>query len=1321
VRHKTADLKFLKRTLFLSCALTFLAIAGTVKAGPATEKGDVEIMRGQRGKYIFFKEAAGIQLVYSSPDTRYIGGGRELDNNISIGFVYDIVSDSFFSTYPNSAQYIYSPNLYAGDNRIVKNGQVIPLDPVYHGTPSDYYESLGIWAATPNLDKFFVMGYNGLWDNPGNRIRMVNLMFVYDSDGHVLDTIKPVWDMETEGESDVNAGYGERINACNSDGTVLVGHSCYVPGNTNFTAAFWDLQNDTSFGMFESEENCWGTLQAVNNDGSIIVGDIASKVWLIRYDRQAKSYTKEQIPYSPGMQYSLSSGISETGLILYVQQTSSAAIDSRETYLYNTADGEIIPLKDYCEELYGVEINYPTSTGMSISDNGRVITGWTYSNAIYYPYAIVLDSIQLYARPRNVAAKQLRGTSNISVTWQLPIKSMHTLTGFDVYRDGEKINSSLISESVKSYEDIAVDAGVHNYSVKALYNDSVSDFSDEASVLVVEISGCLPVQKIESNVVYNRTVQVNWGLPSSQISDIAAASGIAAKSAESASTVSASAQQKGGYVNNNLDIISMQEMKSYTSWSAIVVGDKLLVGENDRSGLKVYDAETYEFLETIDIDGVSNVYCMAVNGNNLYIANNTKTISIVNLTNMTLGNIISNRETNVLHIAYSPDLNGGSGGLYYGNAENLFSCNRMGLNRDTIFMNSSTFVLSGTAYYDSALYMFSQTGKNNAQMLKFDVNTETVVWTKELNDYPKLSSLDKDGFLPVGLTLCVLPDSTIALGGMISNSVEAKYFTLFELLSSPSIEGYNLYRDSVKLNDELIKGHYYEEDILSADTYTYTVEAVNSNGCRAMQDGVQTSVTIYPIGTCSGPRNLTADEIAHSAVLNWELPEDQTGIVGFNIYKNGNKVADKIIDIKYIDFKIDTGHYTYVVEAFYQNSCVAADTVEITIKNEGEIMPPLNLAVTSEVVDSNANNGAGEFNVSLTWDLPYFEAPLALGFSNIPYSGIALSGTQMWAAIGWDRSQLDGYEDLYVIGMEYFIGTGIVTLDGFVFLNDTLVYMKRADEPVSEGSWNVILFDRQFSMNQPLEVALGYKVTYENSTSVAVMDLGPKKGYSDLVSVDGVAWYNMQAVLGYDNNWCINALVVRKRDVQQVMQKNGAINIFSPLVKRIGTNNSSIVSAPLSALSAATDKTASATLRLNGFNIYRNDVQQNSSPETSLYYNDSGITGGDYSYRVSAVYNEGAEEVSSEPIVINLTGSGLGIEERAKEILISAYPNPANQVFYVNGDYKSLQITDLTGVTVKKQKNAVNSVYIGDLSAGTYLLRFTLHDSSVVVKKLVVR
>jgi hypothetical protein len=915
-------------------------------------------------------------------------------------------------------------------------------------------------------------------------------------------------------------------------------------------------------------------------------------------------------------------------------------------------------------------------------------------------------------------------------------------------------------------------------------------------------------------------------------------------------TVLAAPAKQKGYVNNNLDIISLEDMNLFTSWSAVVAGDRLLVGERDRSGIRIYNAETYEYLETVEIDGVSVIYNMAVNGNDLYIASNTTTINVVNLSNMTRSNTIQNRETNVLHIAYSPDLDGGMGGLYYGNAENLFSCNRMGLKRDTIFMNSVDFVLSGTAYYDGALYMFSQTGSMYAQLLKFDVDAETVVWTKELIDYPRIASMDASGFLPVGLTLCVLPDSTIALGGMFGCYSKTNHFALFELVASPSIEGYNLYRNDVKLNDEPIKGHFYQEEIFSAGTYTYTIEAINTNGCRAMLSDVQTTVTIEPIGVCEGPHNLTVSESAHSAVLNWEIPDGQSGLVGFNVYRNGDKVADKITDDKYLDFNVDTGYYVYVVESFYQNSCVAADTVEIVVRNEGEVMPPQNLAATSEVVDLNANGGEGEFNVGLVWDLPYFENPLAIGFSNLPYYGIVLqNNTPIWAAIGWTAEQLVGYEDLYVVGMEYFIGEGVISLDGFVFLNDTLVYMKRAEDGVSENNWNTVLFDRAFSMDQPIEVAVGYKVTYENTESVAVVDFGPKKGYSDLLSGDGVQWSNLQSN-GLDNNWCINALVVRKRDLEGI---DGVVDARSPLVRRIGGGASSVdavgggvgvsgdgggvaavcggvydggafdvatavadvisaaasvtpvvapdatahlpatvpatasatmpatmlattpvtmlatasasavapasasvvVPAPASAIAPATtfatmpaiasatvppapaiiiatppaapatafaNKATSSSIRLDGFNIYKNNVKQNDAPQTTLYYNDSSITGGNYSYRVSAVYNEGAEEALSEPIIINLRGSGLGIaESRTKEIQISAYPNPANKVFYINGDYKSLQIVDMAGTVVKKYSHRAKTINISDLQTGTYLLRFVLPNSTVKTGKLVVK
>jgi hypothetical protein len=56
---------------------------------------------------------------------------------------------------------------------------------------------------------------------------------------------------------------------------------------------------------------------------------------------------------------------------------------------------------------------------------------------------------------------------------------------------------------------------------------------------------------------------------------------------------------------------------------------------------------------------------------------------------------------------------------------------------------------------------------------------------------------------------------------------------------------------------------------------------------------------------------------------------------------------------------------------------------------------------------------------------------------------------------------------------------------------------------------------------------------------------------------------------------------------------------------------------------------------LMGYNIFRNNVIINQEPVTQTSYLDSGLTAGEYSYQVSAVYND-TESGISQPVTINL-------------------------------------------------------------------------------------
>ena len=84
---------------------------------------------------------------------------------------------------------------------------------------------------------------------------------------------------------------------------------------------------------------------------------------------------------------------------------------------------------------------------------------------------------------------------------------------------------------------------------------------------------------------------------------------------------------------------------------------------------------------------------------------------------------------------------------------------------------------------------------------------------------------------------------------------------------------------------------------------------------------------------------------------------------------------------------------------------------------------------------------------------------LALGYCGLPYDGTcAQDGSPLWVLIGWDSVGLNPYRDLYIVGMEFFIGEGVEDFYGTVFVNNAQVLMCSPASRVRESEWNTMIF-----------------------------------------------------------------------------------------------------------------------------------------------------------------------------------------------------------------------------------------------------------------------
>jgi len=72
-----------------------------------------------------------------------------------------------------------------------------------------------------------------------------------------------------------------------------------------------------------------------------------------------------------------------------------------------------------------------------------------------------------------------------------------------------------------------------------------------------------------------------------------------------------------------------------------------------------------------------------------------------------------------------------------------------------------------------------------------------------------------------------------------------------------------------------------------------------------------------------------------------------------------------------------------------------------------------------------------------------------------------------------------------------------------------------------------------------------------------------------------------------------------------------------------------------------------------------------------------------------------------------------GVEDQLSYLAI--YPNPVNDVLYVDGDYDAIQIFDILGNPLLKSENQ-SDINVSYLSAGTYIIELKVANKAVYKK-----
>ncbi|MCM1532166.1 MAG: T9SS type A sorting domain-containing protein [Bacteroides sp.] len=1298
-------MKFIKSFVLSAFLLGTVGIG--LQAQVATENRVVE---GLKGRAVFLQQATGAVGAHLSGNGQYVFGNF---GENEAAYIYNITTGKMKMYTGHGIVQVIDTNNYVATSFIMRNNSRTAFDLSGLSWVGNDEKDYGASLASTDLN---FIGYDiYIGEN------YVTVFF--DGEGNKVDTMAHY-------DPSLGTGYGSFAFAMSEDKQVVVGRTSMERAFSNFTAGIWDRTIDKTFAVTDTIRSgdvvvagrANGTLYGINKEGTIATGELNDISYYINYDKTTHTYEAHEIPFLTGY----GQGFGNTIVGDWIMGVDQTEVTERMPWLYNIKTGEKVSLQDHLVYRYGLNVEpvFHLFTPMGMSDDMRTIVGYSYEGGNWIPYVILLDENQIHPMPRNVSVRQLYRQENVEIQWVAPISSdEYTLKEYHIFRDSVQIGT--VPPGTLVYTDNGAPQGVHNYQVAAVYTDEeVSDYSPVNRIMVVAVGGCLPVQKIDADIEYNRTVHLSWGLPSANISNAKGAARIERKAESRVALAQGGNSAKSGnaakyMVEGQLDYVSMLNLESVMSSTALRLDHYMLVGDFRSSTIKVFDQVTGALVATHEVaKGPGGIFDMTYHDNTLYCVNNTNTVYELDLTHFLDSITVGNQWTaksKLTHICYLEGLNEGEDMIMTGNYSSLYFYNPNPADaNDTVAgvvnrFDVSKLTVIGSAYHNGRIYFSNQDDGNSSKVETYDWESGKHLFTTNLLDIPDLAAeVDvAHGYsaLASGITIGELEDGTVVLDAVVQPLVTYNHLVTVEIESSPDVRGYNVYRDGEKINgDSVLKARHYDDVVFEPGKYTYTVEYVATSGCSLKSDDYASATAeIFEIGECKGPRSLEAFESNEMACLTWDLPSEGNDFIGFNVYRDGLQLVDKELTVHFYDENVEKGkEYTYRVEAFWGNSCVASDSVKIRPTFEGFADAPSGINVTAKAAGS-------KFNTTTTWNLPFFEKPLSFGYCSEPINATTFESPSntLYVVAGWKSKDIEAYKDLYLVGVEFATGADNVNFNGIVYVDNKLVWSEPAGR-VQKQVWNQMFFTKQFSMNQKDEIAVGYMVSYDPNTmngDIVAYDMGPvaKSGASDLVSPDGVTFYTM----GISANACIRALVVRQRDLDQASKMENGMEYLKTKVFALETLPSTEPS-PLSV-----SKSTSEPYTLKGFNVYRDNTKLNDSVLRTFSFEDAGLDIGEYEYVVSAVYAN--DEVKSEPIIFAVVAN----EGSESVCPVSFQPNPVQDVLYIQGEYASLSLIDMSGRVVLSDVRNAQSLPMANLQSGIYFVRITLANGQSYVTKIV--
>ena len=428
---------------------------------------------------------------------------------------------------------------------------------------------------------------------------------------------------------------------------------------------------------------------------------------------------------------------------------------------------------------------------------------------------------------------------------------------------------------------------------------------------------------------------------------------------------------------------------------------------------------------------------------------------------------------------------------------------------------------------------------------------------------------------------------------------------------------------------------------------------------------------------------------------------DPGEFLGASVYRNGELIAEGIMEDTYTDMDVEPGYYDYCVVFVYENNAMSCMTNCVTdvLVTEDCIAPT---GLTTEV------NGSETGTALLTWNN---FAGLWLSYGDLVYAdAIGLTDfSPITVAIQFDPADLAEYGGKEFSKMRFYYGTGSIgTVTAQIWEGTTLVMEQTVNSSIVGESWNTVEYSNPVIIDATKSYRIGYTVTGYDAYPAGAQNFTGDMN-SDLVYMDG-AWDNLSNYLPY--SWLIETFVSQAGD---------AVRANEAVVSSVTGYTSSAILA--SAPSVNTDRTnvgRSANRAFLGYNIYRDGVVVNTEPVLENTYLDTPGVADEYCYTVTALYEYcGETEASNEACIVLTNTSDYDLSA------LKVYPNPSNSnvTIELTNEIRKVVLYNYAGQMVEERninKDRSIQIDVRNYEAGAYLVRFITNSGESYTKKLAV-